>query len=362
MPVALAMMEKVSEKNDPMLLPYLEARDEAEAKRHLGRLLEAVAFPVLDGVLRSKLGSAQMSGSAGSARAPREESEDLRGEMVARLIEKLARVREGDRDEAIGDFRAYAGTIAYSVVNQHWRRQYPRRFSLENQVRYLLEQTEGLALWQDDKRVWTCGFLAWRSRPALERGRLRVQEISQNPAAFEREALGQESAQRMSPVRLMAALFNHCGGPVPLDGVVSALAALWDIRDLPQQALPEQDEPPLERTQGLHEDEVGKEVVAKFNIKTYWMEMAQLPPRQVVSLVLDTQENMVRLLMDEGAVSPTALLRATELSAELLTSCLPNLPLKDAEIASLLGITSNYVAKMRVVSRQHLAARIGAAR
>ena len=71
---------------------------------------------------------------------------DLCSEAKVLVLQKLQGADKSSPDNEIRDFNAYVTTIASNVFNQYLRRKYPRRYSLRNQLRYLLTHHPRLAI------------------------------------------------------------------------------------------------------------------------------------------------------------------------------------------------------------------------
>jgi RNA polymerase sigma factor (sigma-70 family) len=101
-------------RTDPLLLPYLEAPEgaegEAAADALLGQLVAADAEPILRPIVRYRLGSAGA------------EAEDLAGEILLRLVERLKRLRREPRGRTIADFRSYVAVVAHHACAEQLRR------------------------------------------------------------------------------------------------------------------------------------------------------------------------------------------------------------------------------------------------
>ena len=111
------------------LLPqFLECSDPDESERLLEKLVQEQAAPIVERVVWSKIRVAI--------------AEDIRSEVIADLISRLRELKEsGDRD-TIRDFRAYCAVAAYHGCDKYYRRAFPQRHRLENQLRYLLGKHE----------------------------------------------------------------------------------------------------------------------------------------------------------------------------------------------------------------------------
>src|SRR5262249_3135550 len=102
---------------DPLLAPYLRARETGEVERQVTQLLQEQAEPILHGVIRRKLHvSLNRPGGRVQSRDD-QDAEDLHGEAVAQLLARLKSLRESPQEEAISDFRGYVAVTAYRVCD-----------------------------------------------------------------------------------------------------------------------------------------------------------------------------------------------------------------------------------------------------
>jgi hypothetical protein len=357
-------------ETDPVLQPFLRAEDPAQAARHLEALV-AQAEPVINGVIRRKLRA--RPGADGRVETRESQAaEDVRGEVVLSLLERLNGLRasrEGEHtDETIGSFRSFVAVTAYRACDTHLRKQYPRRTGLKSKLAYLLGKRtsqQGFALWQaPDGERW-CGFEAWREggKP-LVRSREHARLV-ENPAAFTREALPGEDPAHVNPAVLLAALFNRVGGPIELDDLVTVLAELWGVKDTPlKEAAPGDEEAdPVGRVADPAAD-VATETEQRAYLRYLWSEVRQLPPRQCAALLLNLRDaegrGVIALLPLRGVATLREMAAAMEMPAERFAALWNDLPIEDNAIAELLGVTRQQVINLRKVARERLGRRMRA--
>src|SRR4051812_25962481 len=91
--------------NDPLLLPFLRASDEAQAQRHLELLIGRHAEPVISRILKRRFPDAG-SGFTRNGR-DREDAEDLKRETVLQLLRRLRGCRSDPGERPIANFCAY---------------------------------------------------------------------------------------------------------------------------------------------------------------------------------------------------------------------------------------------------------------
>src|SRR5205085_11183847 len=128
-------------RNDIVLLPYLQARNEPDASAALERLICEGIQPVIREVIYGKL----RIGHSPSSDLTDDEAADLAGEVMLKLIRRLRELSSNLTEQAIENFRGYVAVMAYHACDGYLRKKYPRRHSLKNQLRYVLTHHEGFA-------------------------------------------------------------------------------------------------------------------------------------------------------------------------------------------------------------------------
>lgn len=105
-------------------------------------------------------------------------------------------------------------------------------------------------------------------------------------------------------------------------------------------------------------------LVERHRLALLWQEIRRLPPRQVAALLLNLRDdrggNAVVLLPLTGIATLREIARALGLAAEAFAEMWNRLPLEDAAIAELLGITRQQVINLRKSARERLTRRMRA--
>jgi hypothetical protein len=349
--------DSVAKQPDGRLLPFLQSEKDTEAQ-HLDRLFKEHVAPILEGILRRKIGAGARDGDTYARERRQEEFQDLRSEIWLRL---LARLREAKADQTappISDFPSYIAVVAYNAVHEALRKKYPQRYSLENKLRYLLQHQQGLALWRNEHNRSVGGFAEWQERSRFAGSRL--QPLLDDPAQCTRRMLPRESVQHINPALLLAAIFNFVGHPVELDDLVAVVAELWGIRDAEPEPMPDNDRHPA--GSGQEADPLDERIVGRLDLRRYWTEICQLPPKQCAALLLQAQDpdgnSLIELLEMEGIAGLREVAAAIDLPAEALAALWNDLPLEDARIAEQLGVTTQHVTRMRMMARRRIAERL----
>jgi DNA-directed RNA polymerase specialized sigma24 family protein len=360
---------------DELLLPFINASDEAEAERQLSRLLTEHAEPTVARIVRYKAGGAR----APSRRADElSKAEDVRGDVMLQLVVRLRNFRADYSARPIADFNAYVAVTTYNAYDRHISRLYPQRRRLKNGLRYLLTHRSGFALWQTKDGVWVGGFERWRPDACVEASHAAggadvsdyggLQHLREDPRAFATGA-GEERHwhDRKHAYELLGAVFEWADVPVDLDLLTGVVADWWNVTD-------EEVELDAGRDSGRGDGEAlqvasgqpaaAVEVESRMYLKRLWDEIAQLPPRQRAALLLNLRDEgghgIVDLWIIVGVVTPEALAGALNLDARAFAELWKELPLDDNRIAAHLGLTRQQVINLRKSARERLARRVKA--
>jgi RNA polymerase sigma factor (sigma-70 family) len=328
---------------DALLVPFLGATSEAEARDQLAELLEKIAEPLVRRITRSRLRS---SGDG--------EAEDVCSEVLLHLVSRLEALRRRD-EPGIADFKGYVAVAAYNACHDHVRSRHPKRWRLQSRLRYLLSHQPGLAIWEGPADEAVCGFAEWRTAGtrALSRALDRLREDPRGMAGPELRAALPD---------LVAALLDRLGGAVALDDLVDAVARILDIHDAPNAELSEADGAAASPTRG--EDELSR-IDERRALKRLWDEIAALPTRQRTALLLNLRDpegrDAIALFPLTGTVSVRGIADALEIPAERFATMWPDLPYEDSAIAGLLGVTRQQVINLRKCARERLGRRLRSA-
>src|SRR5215212_8513613 len=346
-------MEKSPDKIDALLEPLLQESDGERADALLSQLITDHAEPVIKGVIRYKL---HLNSHRATQRA---EADDLCQEALLHLLARLRQFRVQPGGHPIADVRGMAAVIAHRTCSGWMRRQFPERHALKNRLHYLLTRQRGLALWKGEDGKILAGFAAWEGRksavPAARLGELS--EVEGLPSHI--RVLKDGKQQKWGEA--LAAVFRHVGGPVEFDELVRALAALSGIRDRPFESLPEHEDasafPPA-----AGESDPAWHIEKRIFLQRLWEELQQLPPNQRAALLLNLKDaggtGCITLFPATGVATLRQLADALGMSADAFARLWSELPLEDARIAELLGLTRQQVINARKSGRERLARRL----
>ena len=239
------------------------------------------------------------------------------------------------------------------------RRQFPERHSLKNRLQYLLTRQRGFALWQDEDGKQVAGFAAWQ-------GEKRAATAARLAHLSEGEGLASQirmlkSGRHQELGDALAAIFNHLGTPVEFDELVSALGKLLQIRDQPIESISENENSIAFRTAASEPDPAWL-VEKRIFLQRLWEELQQLPLNQRAALLLNLKDaegrGCIALFSATGVADLRQLAEALEMSADGFAQLWNELPIDDARIAELVGLTRQQVINLRKSARKRLARRM----
>ena len=346
------MAKDSSPQNDVLLVPWLQmvqTMGPEPAEFALASLVEEHIHPVIKSVIRFKLrlDTAQSTDAA-----------DLAQEALAQWLAELRKLSTRRDQHSISDARGLAATITYRVCYGWLRQRSPRRHALRKRLHYVLTRQTGLALWTDEGKRLIAGFAAWQGLASAPDEKLR--RLPDDKKFLERVGLMINSPQDVRLNDLLAAIFDHIGGPVAFDELVSAAAAILQIRDeLPTST----DE--YEEAGGAviaSKEDLARQVEKRIFLERLWEEVCELPRPQRVALLLNLREadgrGCLALFPATGVATLRHLAEALEIPPERLAELWGQLPLDDAAIGELLDLTRQQVINVRKSARERLARRL----
>ncbi len=344
------MVKKAPANIDTLLEPLVLPASDAQTDEFLSQLITTHAEPVIKRVIRYKL---HLNPNDATQRA---EADDLYQEAVVHLLTGLQKLRKQPDRHPISDVRGFAAIIAHRTCSRWMRRQFPERHALKSRLHYLLTRLRGLALWQDENGNLLAGFAVWQAgRPPATTGLLKQ-------LADEDEMMAQVHLLRNGRQAgdALAAVFDYLGGPIAFDELVSALAAMLQIRDQPVESSDADEDALTFRAAG--EPDTAWQVEKRIFLQRLWEEVCQLPRNQRAALLLNLKDAEGRGCIGLFPVTGVATLRqlgeALELSADGFAELWNELPLEDARIADLLSLTRQQVINARKSARERLTRRL----
>lgn len=343
-------MKESPVKIDILLEPLLIEAGDEQVNDLLSQLITVHAEPVIKAVIRFKL---RLNSSRETQRA---EADDIHQEVVLQLLAQLQRFRRVPAAHPITDLRGIAAVIAHRTCARWMRQQFPERHALKNRLHYLLTRQRGFALWQDEDGKLSAGFAVWQDQKKSVKAARHLSDVEALPNHI--RTLKSDKPQVLADA--VATIFNHIGGPVEFDELVSAIASIQGITDQPIESLAEENDSAL--TTAAAEPDQAWRMEKRMFLQRLWEELQQLPLNQRAALLLNLKDpsgfGCITLFPATGTATMRQLAEALEISAESLAEVWNELPLEDAKIAELLGLTRQQVINSRKSGRERLARRL----
>ena len=326
-------MKESPVKIDVLLEPLLAEASDEQADELLSQLITVHAEPVIKGVIRFKL---RFNSYRETQRA---EADDIHQEVVLQLVAQLQRFRKLPSGHPITDVRGMAAVIAHRTCARWMRRQFPERHALKNRLHYLLTRQRGFALWQDENGKLVAGFAVWQQQ------KQNRSDVDNLPAIFEPKM---RKAQELADT--VATIFNYLSGPIEFDELVSGVAAIQGISDQPIESLTDDEDAVHSNRRRRNPIQRGASRNSMF-LQRLWEELQQLPVNQRAALLLNLKDasgfSCITLFPATGIATVRQLAAALEISAEDFAELWNDLPIEDARIAELLGLTRQQVINAR---------------
>jgi len=331
-------MQESPVKIDALLEPLLTATTDEHADELLSQLIAGHAEPVIKGVIRFKL---RFNSHQETQRA---EADDIHQDVVLQLVGQLQRFRKLPDTHPITDLRGMAAIIAHRTCARWMRRQFPERHALKNRLHYLLTRQRGFAIWEENGKS-IAGFALWQQQKKT---------TVRNLSAVENIRKAQELAETVKSI------FDYAGGPIEFDELVSAVSAIQGVSDQPVESLAQDDDEGFDPA--TPDPDPAWRIEKKMFLQRLWEELTQLPVNQRAALLLNLKDasgfGCITLFPAIGIATIRQLATALELSAERLAELWNELPIEDARIAELLGLTRQQVINARKSGRERLRRRL----
>jgi hypothetical protein len=322
---------------DPLLLPFLQAADEAEAEAWLAQLLER-ATPAIKQI-------------ANQSRDP----EDAFQETIRRLIKQLRDCKTDPEGKAIGNYLHYVKVIASRVSKEWLRQEHPQFRSLIDALRHALRSEPRFALWESEDQERLCGLAAWRRQQMSCARSERLAQLLDHPRTFAELVLPGRDAQRLDHAELLDAVFNWVGQPLRFDDLVRIVGDLKRIEDFTRVVETNEEETrPLSELLPDADWRPDEEAEWSEFLEQLWAEIEQLPLLQRIAYLLNftVADGQVELFWFYGVATLRRIGAALQLTDEQFARVWPELPLSDEARRRAEGLAS-YAEKFALLW-QHL--------
>jgi len=350
---------------DPALLPFLQARDEAQA----GLLLDDIVARHAEPVARAAV--ARHLRAAGGRPGPLPDAEALSAHVLLILRQRLRDLRRpssapGDT-RLFGELRSFLAAQADDACRGWLRGAFPHRIRLAHRLRYLLARDRRFVLRATPDDEWRCGLSGrdarlFASGEASGPGR-RIPEAPHGGRPAPARLAGDPGALSDRAFDLL----TRAGGPVDLEHLVDVLEA--EIAALDPASADGMTEELASAHSLQNPDEAGElaedaTVDPAAFLKRLWDEIVALPPLQRAAFLLNLRDGegrgVIALFPIAGIADLRRIAAVLDMTPERLAERWRALPLDDAAIAARLGLTRHQVGLLRRAARERLARRLAA--
>jgi RNA polymerase sigma factor (sigma-70 family) len=332
---------------DQLLLPYLQASDDSDRQRHLSEILSAYAVPEVRLALRRRLSFFVDS----RGKSPHnQDAEDLFQEIMTKIVQALHDLREPSPTTVIEDLEEYIARIATNCCNDVLRTKSPSRTRLKYNLRFVLTHQADFSIWKSDRRTLT-GFAEWRHKGMSPAYVTLSADSEDTLASFRSTRFAGEYIKQVPLTRIVAEVFRWLSSPVELDELVSIVAALQDVKDLPAETLDESHlsdigSSPRDATLSSHANLEGKDILRRL-----WEALQELSVEQRDVFCLGFEDERGRdlftLLLESEIVTFRELTQELGRSTEEIVRLWSKIPMDNKEIAVELKASRGQVYKWR---------------
>jgi RNA polymerase sigma factor (sigma-70 family) len=332
---------------DQLLLPYLQARDDSDRQRRLSEILLAYAVPEVRLTLRRRLNFFVDS----RGKSPHnQDAEDLFQEIITKTVQALHDLRKPSATIVIENLEEYIARIATNSCNDVLRSKTPSRTRLKYNLRFVLTHHEDFSLWKSDRHTLT-GFAEWRRRGMSPSNVTLSVDSEHKLANFRSTRFPRENIKQVPLTRIVAEVFRWLSSPVELDELVSIIATVQDVKDLPAERLHEKsltDEEMSLNDTALSTHSLLEEMAI---LRSLWQALQELSVEQRDVFCLGFEDERGRdlftVLLEAEIVTFRELAQGLDRPTEEIVKLWSKMPMDNKAIAIELNTTRGQIYKWR---------------
>jgi len=339
---------------DSTLLAFLQTTDADERKRLLDKLILEQAAPSVIQVLRYKLKFYIGKGGRSSANP---DAEDLYQDVITKLVKRLNEVHILGENAGIKDFRQYVTRVAVNACNDHLRSKYPLRTQLKDKVRDTLDRHQDFDIWRSEQGEMVCGFAIWRNEIKPRLFHERVMRLEEQPEHIRQELFTQLDGQKTLLTNIIAGIFEWVRCPIELECLVNATAVFLDIKERQFESL-DDDSGLLTLAAPGNNSRYDEILEGRAILQKLWEEVCRMPANQRETYIFSFEdsngEDLLSLLFEAGLATPSQMAAELNLSLDRLMMIWQEMPMRNVDIAVLLGVERHQVNKWLHRARKQL--------
>ena len=331
---------------------FLAAPNRRAAERELERLQREFFSVAANQVLTEELRRG-VPANKGELDETQDTFNDVSLMIRAKIAQRLLTLWEQPPPrETIQHLRAYVVTVARNACVDYLRRKYPGRHALDNSLRAALDNRPPFARWRTrihgDIQEWRCGKAEWHAQERPPIG-LRFNDALRDRVAF--------AIRDLSRADAVARIFEITEAPLRFVELLFFLSDYWDV-EAPYRIAERESVPfrvPKPYQTGLQPEEV---ISVIGTLQTLWQQIKPLSPPQAATLLLKLPAfeagSYLNALVRFRVTTWSSLASVMDMEPAKLRQIASDVPLEDAEIAELLGLAPEDIARIRQDARRRL--------
>lgn len=282
--------------------------------------------------------------------------EDFELDCLLAIWTRINAIKRGIVPTGIQNLEAFVRRAVHNRYCDAIRRKRPGWYNLKLELLDMFSgklNVGGLAIWTCEGSFdRLCGYQRWEGRSSS--GSAKCREIFDEPRSFAVRTLDNRDPAEVPTTELVCRILDWVGGPVPIDDLVSSIAALTDVRDaepLSIDAQPEGDEEAASPVDWLVDPDVDVEnqVVQagwlEHVLNWFWKEFLLLAPKQRKAIMLGMSSEQVMTIL--SLIGLSAVAEALETPADRFAGLVGRLPLPDVITGEEIGIPARSVPSVR---------------
>ena len=175
------------------------------------------------------------------------------------------------------------------------------------------------------------------------------------------EMFPKKHGRDVPPVELLTAIFERAAHPVEFERLVALAAEFWQITDSPLESVDNPEREPDKESINLTP---GVDVLLeqRLYLEKLWSEVCELPVLQRAALLLNLRDaqggSAIFFIPHLGIASQKQIAEILGLPEQEFSTLWNDLPLDDARIAEMFGVTRQQVINLRKTARERLVRRM----
>jgi DNA-directed RNA polymerase specialized sigma24 family protein len=282
--------------------------------------------------------------------------EDFEQDCLLAIWTRISAIKSGVVETSIENIEAFVRRAVHNRYCDAIRRKRPGWYSLKLELLDMFSgklNVKGLAIWNAEtgsERL--CGYAAWEGRQRSAAGRCK--DIIEDQRAFARRSLDNRDPAEVPTPELIGRILDWCDGPVPIDDLVSCVAALTSVRDTDPLSIDAQREGEEDTDSPIDwlvdpVTDVERQVVdggwLNHVLDWFWKEFMELAPKQRKAILFGLSGEQVMSIVTNAGIQDVA--DAIEMEPERFAQVIPKLPLPDVVTGEVIGIPARSVPSVR---------------